>query len=259
MPSSRNLKAHLAGLGSTAFGLTGTRKIGTAIARNRAVLAYRYLRGHGLEFGALGRPLLVPPWAAVRYVDRLSSEGLTANYKLQKIAGSRVDLVDDAQTMATLANESQDFVIANHVLEHLEDPIRFFANAARVLRPAGILFMALPNKEESFDRDRPVTPFEHLIDDYENGPQASRRAHFEEFVMLADLPVIGRQAWKTDAEREILVHRLMDDDYSIHFHVWDAAAILEMLARTRREFAVPLDPEAVVRSADEIISILRRS
>ena len=39
-----------------------------------------------------------------------------------------VDVVDDAQTLATFPDESVDFVIANHVLEHLEDPIGALEN-----------------------------------------------------------------------------------------------------------------------------------
>ncbi|MGH9343870.1 MAG: class I SAM-dependent methyltransferase, partial [Terriglobia bacterium] len=46
-----------------------------------------------------------------------------------------------------LKNESVDVLFALHVVEHLDDPAAFFAQAARVLRPGGRLVIATPNAE----------------------------------------------------------------------------------------------------------------
>lgn len=46
----------------------------------------------------------------------------------------RPDIVDDGECLSKVGDFSQDFVIANHVLEHFEDPIKGFRNMLRVLK-----------------------------------------------------------------------------------------------------------------------------
>lgn len=156
------------------------RRPGRSVAHNRMLLAARYIVGEGIEIGALGRPLPMPAGARVRTIDRLSAEDMAAHYP--EIARKRhvrpPDIVDDGEALETIPDSSQDFVIANHVIEHFENPINFLHNACRVLKEGGILFLAIPDKERTFDRNRPVTPFEHLVEDFENGPETSREAHF---------------------------------------------------------------------------------
>lgn len=234
-------------------------KIGRTVQHNRLLLAARHIRGAGIEIGGLGRPLKVPSGTLVKYVDRFSVEELKANYPdmpPHKVLAP--DIVANGETLDPVADASQDFVIANHVIEHYQNPIRFFENVHRVLKPGGILFLAIPNKEQTFDRDRPVTTFEHLAADYAKGPEGSMRQHFEEFVALADMPGIGKQAWKTDAERDALVQKLIDTDYSIHFHVWDIEAMHEMVRRVGTDHGIRFRPLHTLVSGDEVVFILER-
>src|SRR5262249_41579641 len=90
----------------------------------RAAIARTYLRGSGIEIGALHRPLRVPSHVAVRYVDRLSTAELRRQYPM--LADHElvpVSIIDDGEQLVSLADASQDFVIANHFLEHCEDPL----------------------------------------------------------------------------------------------------------------------------------------
>src|SRR5437868_3415445 len=83
----------------------------------RADVARVYLRGQGIEIGALHRPLRVPRKARVSYLDRLPRADLYRQYPT--LAGHHfvpVDIVDDAERLARVADGSQDFVIANHFL-----------------------------------------------------------------------------------------------------------------------------------------------
>jgi predicted SAM-dependent methyltransferase len=231
-----------------------------AVPHNRLILAARYIRGDGIEIGGLGRTLPIPFGARVKYLDRYDREGLFTNFpelaRKKKIV--EPDIVDDGETMATVQDGSQDFLIANHVVEHFQNPIRFFHNAVRILKPGGILFMALPEKTKTFDRDRPITPFEHLVADYENGPERSRREHYREYVRLADNHN-GRPAWRTEAEYEALVAKLMAEDYSIHFHVWDMPAMQDLLQGLRSKYALPIETKAMLASGDEVVLILEKS
>ena len=68
--------------------------------------------------------------------------------------------MDDAERLASLGDASQDFVVANHFLEHTEDPIGTMENVLRVIKPGGIAYLAVPDKRFTFDVSRDVTQIE---------------------------------------------------------------------------------------------------
>ena len=113
-------------------------------------------------------PLRLPPGVHVRYVDRQTREELIqsegANLAAVCLDASLIpgiDVVDDADRLATFADDAVDFVIANHVLEHLEDPIAALGQMLRVVRPGGIVFLTLPDARHWFDARRERTSVEH--------------------------------------------------------------------------------------------------
>lgn len=58
------------------------------------------------------------------------------------------DLTDgDAQLLASLEDESFDFVHSSHCLEHMRDPAQALANWWRVLRPGGHLIVVVPDED----------------------------------------------------------------------------------------------------------------
>ena len=97
---------------------------------------------------------------------------------------TEVDIVDDGEKLAKIPAESQDFIIANHFLEHTEDPIGTIETHLGKLKPGGVLFYAVPDKRFTFDFRRPVTPIEHMVADFEEGPERSRAEHYREWCRL---------------------------------------------------------------------------
>jgi SAM-dependent methyltransferase len=232
-----------------------TRLIGAEVRPEdllrRKVIARAYLRGRGLEIGALHNPLKVPPAARVRYVDRLDDADLRREYpELRDKALVHVDIVDDGETLATVPDGSQDFVIANHFVEHCENPIGAVGNMLRVLKVGGLLYLAIPDKRHTFDRDRPVTSLEHLMRDYHEGPDWSRRGHYEEWVRLVDkIP--------DPAGRERQVATLLARRTAIHFHVWTQAEMVDLVAALRRLFA--FDVDLMFKRDNEVLFIVRKT
>jgi SAM-dependent methyltransferase len=221
-----------------------------AIHRTRAAIARRFLRGDGLEIGALHQPLRVPPSARVKYVDRMTSSDLRSHYKeLADHALVEPDIVDDGERLATLGDNTQDFVIANHFLEHCQNPILALQNLFRVLRPGGVLYLAVPDKRFTFDVDRPCTSLDHLLRDFTDGPEWSRLQHFEEWSRLVNKRV-------DEAAIQEEAHHLSETGYSIHFHVWGAAEILEFMTVLQR--FVRHELELVLRNGPETVLILRK-
>ncbi len=216
----------------------------------RRRIANRYLRGEGLEIGALHRPLPAPPQARVRYVDRMDVAGLREHYPDLASELVAVDVVDDGETLASQPDESADFVIANHFIEHTEDPLGTLANHLRVLRRDGILYLAVPDRRRTFDVERPPTPLEHLIRDHEQGPADSRAGHQEEWARLVE--------HVQDDAVPARVAQLERDDYSIHFHVWAPDEFYELLEHARFIEGLPFSVEALRSNHREFIAILRK-
>jgi GT2 family glycosyltransferase/predicted SAM-dependent methyltransferase len=216
----------------------------------RKYVAGAYLEGRGIEVGALHSPIPVSSSVVVRYVDRMNVADLRRQYpELDALPLVEPDILDDGEHLTTFEDASQDFVIASHFLEHCQDPIGTIKAMLRVVRPGGVLYVAVPDKRFTFDRNRPVTTLDHLIRDYEEGPAWSRVAHFEEWTTLAeDASIKGRTA-----------QQLMDFDYSIHFHVWTQAEVLELFAAMKTRYAFDFDVDAVVKNGIEVILILRKS
>ncbi|HXR28587.1 MAG TPA: methyltransferase domain-containing protein [Solirubrobacteraceae bacterium] len=218
----------------------------------RRRLARRYLRGEGLEVGALHAPLWMPAGARVRYVDRMDVRALREHYpELASEELVAVDVIDDGERLGTQADASADFIIANHFIEHTEDPLGTLASHLRVLRPGGILYLAVPDRRRTFDSARQATPLAHLLADHSEGPARSRRAHQEEWARLVDkVP---------ETEVPARVAALEEADYSIHYHVWAPWEFREMLDHAREVGQLPFTIEAVQPNEHEFIVILRRT
>ena len=217
----------------------------------RRQIASRYLSGNGVEIGALHSPLEVPAKARVRYVDRMTVAELRKQYpNLAKQKLVKVDLIDDGETLSSIADSSLDFVIANHMIEHCQNPVGTIEQHLRVLKPGGILYMAVPDKRYTFDQDRPITSIEHLICDYQEGPQWSMKSHFEEWNRLVNKVPEENMATATQ--------HLIDINYSIHFHVWTQVEFLELLLCCRNKLFFPLEIELVQKNGMEFIVVLSK-
>lgn len=219
----------------------------------REPLSYIFLRGTGIEIGALNNPLAVPSSAKTKFVDRLPTEELKKLYIDVDPKGIRkVDIVTDGETLKDVPDNSEDFVIANHMIEHCEDPIGTMRHMFRVLKVGGIFFMTLPDKRFTFDKKREVHSFDHVKRDFIEGPQTSRLGHYIEW--LRDVENI-----KDKQEIETRAQKLCDERANIHFHAWDEAAMMEMLARMQSELGFKFDVEVMSRTGLEVIFVMRKT
>jgi SAM-dependent methyltransferase len=212
-----------------------------------------YLKGEGIEIGALHNPLRTPASCKVKYVDLLNQKELQENFKVNFEKGGYdinrivyVDIIDDGAVLSTLPDSSQDFVIANHMLEHVENPILAFQNMLRVTRSSGIVFLSIPNKEETFDKDREVTSLAHIIRDYEEGVLWSRRDHYID--------------WRTNVDKvpidEADIERLCAGAPNIHFHTWDPKSLLDFFNYLVHKFNIII--KAFVNQRNEYVVIIEK-
>lgn len=206
-------------------------------ARKR--LAFRCLRGSGLEIGALQHPLETPPGVAVRYVDLVSREENIRRYPhLEPARIVETDLYDDGFTLSSIPDGSQNFVVANHLLEHAPNPLQALLNWHRVLKRGGILFMTIPDGTRNFDQGRPVTPLEHIVEDYElvrNGDREEfarrNREHLREFVEIS-IPNLNRvrqrRPMTPERQREYLEQLVAEGSTDPHLHVFSRTSMAQL-------------------------------
>jgi predicted SAM-dependent methyltransferase len=219
------------------------------------LIARHYLSGEGIEIGALHNPLpLSPVSARVKYVDRMPVAELRRQYpELKKLPLVEVDIVADGEQLETIPSASQDFVIANHFIEHCQNPVLAIENMLRVLKTGGVVFMAVPDKRHTFDKYRPVTTIDHLLKDYQKGPEWSRFSHFEEWVKYVN-NISEKEAM--DAQ----ISHLLAIDYSIHYHVWTKNTLDDFLLTLINQLHFPMEVEFSMfkREHGESIFILRK-
>jgi predicted SAM-dependent methyltransferase len=210
----------------------------------RSLFAFK-LSGEGIEIGALHFPLRVPPGVKVRYVDKRTKKENEEAFP--ELAGKEIvetDWIGDGQWLEGMADESQDFVIANHMLEHCVNPLKTLEHFLRVLRTGGRLFIALPDKRFTFDVKRPITPFDHVLRDYHINREVEDREMYEEYRDFVDGSFNVDAALRTRAD--------------IHHHVWTQAEILEFFIEARRKLGWPLEIELFGKQGIEVVLVLQK-
>ena len=181
----------------------------------------RHLTGRGLEIGALGNPMPLPHAAEVLYSDVLQPEQVDAMYPGSK----HPDIISDSERFDGVANGAFDFVVANHVLEHVTDPIGALLEWHRILKPDGLLMISLPDKRYTFDRRRKRTPLAHLEEDHRStaDPQVRNECHLLEWAEHVERLTPGSAAfeeWVAEQKRR---------GFAVHNHVWVLQDLLELL------------------------------
>ncbi|HEY3307696.1 MAG TPA: methyltransferase domain-containing protein [Desulfuromonadaceae bacterium] len=239
----------------------------------RKKMAYRYLRGHGLEIGALHHPLEILPGVIVKYVDYVSREENIKKYKgIDSSAIVVTDQLEDGFELSGIPSDSQDFIIANHLLEHSPNPLQVLINWNRVLKNNAIVYLTLPNGNKSFDRGRPITSISHIVEDFnlvKNGVvdvyTARNRDHYREFVEISipNLHLVHRnlKVYRTDEEKNTYIDKLAGINSSdAHYHVFSKASFVEFINHVIAYYLDNLQLVEIVssRGDKEFIAIIRK-
>jgi SAM-dependent methyltransferase len=124
-------------------------------------LAHRFCKGSGLEIGGSAHN---PFGLKTKNVDFTKAMTIFKQEEV-KLCGEFLPVdIEAPGDRIPLPDESQDFVVSSHVLEHFSDPVLALLEWHRLVRKGGVIFMIVPHKDRTFDRDKPRTTLQELID-----------------------------------------------------------------------------------------------
>ncbi len=213
-----------------------------------SALAHRLLDGlNGIEIGGSAHNSFGLKTRNVDYTASMDTE-----FKRQEVAmcgeAMPVDIVAPGDQLP-LENDSVDFVISSHAIEHFPDPIRTLKEWYRVVKPGGYLYIIAPHKERTFDKDRDRTTLAELIERHRTGigpdPDA---AHCSVWITQDFVELINYLGWPVMAVQDV------DDKVGNGF----AVAIGVEKGVKMKPLELPAEPVAAVAPAPMAAAQLRR-
>jgi SAM-dependent methyltransferase len=147
---------------------------------------YQSLSGSGLEIGAFEHPAELPSACKVVYCDVITkAEALKLFPEINADKLPEIDvLVDiDRDGLTVFKNKSQDFVIINHVLEHLFDPVNAIRECFRVLKVGGTLVVSVPDKRFTFDKNRTLTTTTEIFERIKRIPKLAIPQDYDDMLI----------------------------------------------------------------------------
>jgi len=196
----------------------------------------RFIDKKGLEIGGpskiFGKDGYIPLYPLLKQVDGCNFnnttvwEGVIREGLTYDVGGTTTgyQYIADSIDLSKIKDETYDFILSSHSLEHIANPIKALKEWLRVLKANGALLLILPNKEFTFDNKRPITKFEHLIADYNLGTTEEDLTHLEEILTLHDLTRDELAGTKEEFKKRSLQNF---NNRCLHHHVFD----LELLGR----------------------------
>ena len=178
---------------------------------------YQSFRGNGLEIGAFEHPADLPEVCDVTYCDVISkTEALKLFPEVNKEELHEVDVILDIDKcgLSFFEDNSQDFVIINHVLEHLFDPVFAIRECFRVLKKGGSLVASVPDKRFTFDRNRTVTTDVEIFERIKRIPKIPTPEDYEDLLRNVHPNLLNEpQHIRQKALEDFLVRRE-------HLNIW---------------------------------------
>jgi len=177
------------------------------LTREEIILQGVDLNQPGLEIGPSFRPLASKRKGhQVKILDHAPAEELRDKYRAQGIDVSLIEEVDfvweGGRLTEVLKGHSFHWILASHVIEHSVCLISFLQDCEAMLRPGGILSLAIPDKRYCFDHERTCTSLARIIDIREQGPRVHTVGSVGEFYLKA-CTKNGMIAWDPDASGPI--------------------------------------------------------
>lgn len=170
-----------------------------------------------LEVGAMDTPTY--PDRNVRYLDWFSAaelremHGHSPHRALDRIVDPQY--VVKQKLFAAEIPDRFDLLIANHVIEHIADPIRWLAELATLAKPGGSLMLSVPDRRYTFDYLRPVSSAADFLRAHAEDLQKPSRWQMLESIYY-HRPIRAEDVWGGRLEEKLETRRFTLDQALAH-------------------------------------------
>jgi SAM-dependent methyltransferase len=227
----------------------------------------------GLEVGAFDRPFFTPQETNVRFLDYRSAADARAF--AAATPGHSPDyvveldyLVPGSGSWDMVPDNTFDWILSSHAMEHVPNLIGVFNTIASKLKPGGLSIAILPDKRRTFDAYRPVTTLGRIVEDHILGAVRPRPQS------VFDMTFYGRSQTLQEAQRtyEGLNDTLLDNGnfpialqrakiaaeayQDAHNYVFTSRSFESIMRTLCNEGVIKLVPEAHVHTLDGQMSFL---
>ncbi len=135
----------------------------------------------------------------------------------------------DGSALVSVEDNTYDFVLSSHNLEHFANPVKALKEWKRVICRSGALILALPDYRKTFDHYREPTSVDHMLEDFERNIEEDDLTHVPEILEKHDLSM-DPGAGTAEQFRERALNNF--SNRCLHHHVFDKKNSRELLQRT---------------------------
>jgi 2-polyprenyl-3-methyl-5-hydroxy-6-metoxy-1,4-benzoquinol methylase len=203
------------------------------MTREEIILAHIKKGGDGLEIGPSHAPIAPKKQGyRVHVLDHCDRNALIEKYRdhgvnLENI--EEVDFVWDGRPYAELIGHHHiyDWIIASHVLEHTTDLVGFLNDCDALLKPNGVLSLAVPDMRYCFDHFRPITGLARAIDAALERPKLHKPGIAAEY-FLTVVTKGGQIGWDAAFQREYQMRHSLAEARQAMADVQERAVYLDL-------------------------------
>ena len=209
----------------------------TALQNYRYEILVPYITntGKGLEIGPGMHPTLDKKKFSISFLDYIHREAqrehCPTDVDFQRVPETDILVSSDQYTKFT--SECYDYIIANHVIEHITDVIGWFRELESMLVDGGVLFLSIPDKKFTFDKYRQNTAFHHLVSDYFHKPGYSDNEHILDVYINYDSTFIGKTFNPVSKMNQDYLYKefIRNPFIGLHRHVFSGDTFLQKILK----------------------------
>lgn len=205
-------------------------RVASAIGNRAAFFALAADAGSILEIGPLASPSVSGP--SVKYFDVVGTEALREKARANHMdprGCPNIDYVSPTGDIGVV-DATFDAVVSSHVIEHQPDLVAHLVGVARLLRPGGHYFLAIPDKRFCFDHFIATSTIADVLGAFSSERTLHRASDIIEHLALSThndahrhwTDDHGEPAWCRDKGivRHALLHAVSNKDRYVDTHAW---------------------------------------